>query len=720
MQPVQSEFNTLIEDTRFKPVSRIKVFPTAKTVPSLGFKVAFYDVANDSDMVVGDWWDESGVTLAYPISTGEIDDIIEPSSTIGFDWGVNGSPVPLSKGHLFAVRWQGFFFARYSGVYKFLLNTGKHSRLRIEFNNSYRTLKDPDDDSTVSNWTTPGIENGTKKELYAETSSLTAGNWYQIQIEFWSPEVKTPLSEPNFLSVLYEEPQNATTIYDEWGNSGGNVISDYESDYPIAKPLSAGVVNCSTPSGVRTSVTTGNVGFLVGSELTQVTRIVGEHSREEASQYSFDLPIPNATTLIDAVSANDTTINVESTDGFPSAGVAKIDGDIFTYTGKTLTTLTGVPSSGAMAVIDHDDSSVVSINGAGDYPFNPTSHSFGVIKAMRLCTIEIGYQDFETSPTNYYAHRIWGLVYPNPMVIRNMDGSDVLTVSVRDIRMLLTVDYFKNYPDFASYSLARYYRDSYLSEPDGIDRPVAYDRWSVQRAVRDILIKANIDPVLLYARQRKTVQGGANFAEDYSDYLIRSESQLDSNVKYGKPNATLEEDADDLYNWFFGYGSYFLDGISELAQNFLYQFGIQPDGKAVFSPINIPSKVYNDDSAEDNGINPSTIPLEVTSPNTLITLTRGNSHSITWDSDVSGTVKIELYRLGMSRVGDALWSRYRKDPIYGTIVASTTDDGTYSWSIPSALNILGNLDVPYKFKIKITDLNDTNNYDFSDVGFLID
>ena len=285
--------------------------------------------------------------------------------------------------------------------------------------------------------------------------------------------------------------------------------------------------------------------------------------------------------------------------------------------------------------------------------------------------------------------------------------------------MLLTTDYFKNYPDYASYSVGRYYRDSYSSEPDGIDRPVAYDRWSVSKAIRDIAIKANIDPILLYGRKRKTVQGGANFAEDYGDYLIRSESQLDSNTKYGKPQSTEDEDADDLYNWFFGYGSYYLDGISEISQNFLYHFGVQPDGNIVFQPINIPSIVYNNDGEEDDGVQPSQIPLEVTSPNTLTTLPKGGSHTITWDSDTVGNVKIELYRKGISRISDLLDSRYKKDPIYGNIIISTADDGSYLWNIPSDIRVTGLFGFPYFFKVKITDLDDDTNYDFSDDGFLI-
>lgn len=64
------------------------------------------------------------------------------------------------------------------------------------------------------------------------------------------------------------------------------------------------------------------------------------------------------TTATAAISANDTTLNVEDTTGFGTAGTGVIrdsqnDNDIFTWTGKTATTLTGVAGTGGNAVLAH-------------------------------------------------------------------------------------------------------------------------------------------------------------------------------------------------------------------------------------------------------------------------------------------------------------------------------------------------------------------------------
>ena len=72
--------------------------------------------------------------------------------------------------------------------------------------------------------------------------------------------------------------------------------------------------------------------------------------------YSTKLyPVANVTTLLDgAVTADDTTITVDSTNGFPSSGNFAIGTDKIVYTGKTSTTFTGCTSVSA-----HDDNSKV-------------------------------------------------------------------------------------------------------------------------------------------------------------------------------------------------------------------------------------------------------------------------------------------------------------------------------------------------------------------------
>lgn len=90
------------------------------------------------------------------------------------------------------------------------------------------------------------------------------------------------------------------------------------------------------------------------------------------SSYKFDnYPVFNKTTTLDgAVSADDGTITVISTAGFPSSGYIAIESDKISYTGKTGTTFTGCSSVSA-----HDDGTTVnsvvierSVDGEGMVP----------------------------------------------------------------------------------------------------------------------------------------------------------------------------------------------------------------------------------------------------------------------------------------------------------------------------------------------------------------
>jgi len=95
----------------------------------------------------------------------------------------------------------------------------------------------------------------------------------------------------------------------------------------------------------------------------------------------------------------------------------------------------------------------------------------------------------------------------------------------------------------------------------------------------------------------------------------------------------------------------------------------------------------------------STREITVTSPNGGENWQRGAVHAITWTSSNAGSyVKIELYKGGY----------YDR-----TITSSTSNDGSYSWSIPSTLATGTN------YKIKITSTSYTDVSDMSNSYFTI-
>ncbi|MCZ6701808.1 MAG: T9SS type A sorting domain-containing protein, partial [Ignavibacteria bacterium] len=90
--------------------------------------------------------------------------------------------------------------------------------------------------------------------------------------------------------------------------------------------------------------------------------------------------------------------------------------------------------------------------------------------------------------------------------------------------------------------------------------------------------------------------------------------------------------------------------------------------------------------------------IAVTSPNGGEFWQTGNTHTITWNDNLSGAIKIDLYKNG--------------NP-YLEISESTPNDGSKPWEIPS------NLAHGSDYKIKITSTTDPDFFDFSDAEFTI-
>jgi hypothetical protein len=100
-----------------------------------------------------------------------------------------------------------------------------------------------------------------------------------------------------------------------------------------------------------------------------------------------------------------------------------------------------------------------------------------------------------------------------------------------------------------------------------------------------------------------------------------------------------------------------------------------------------------DDFSEDFEIFTSIDSLTVTTPDSLTAWEMGTSQDITWTSIGSiADVKIELYKDGVFEM---------------EIIASTTNDGTYNWDIPT------DLEDGIDYQIKISDVSNSATYDES-------
>lgn len=92
---------------------------------------------------------------------------------------------------------------------------------------------------------------------------------------------------------------------------------------------------------------------VITNHLTEtLLNINGVSSEDLVPNYSSETKSIRTTLTVVCV-ANNTSITVNDTTGFPTSGTAEVNGDYFTWTGKTSTTLTGIPSSGEYALKNH-------------------------------------------------------------------------------------------------------------------------------------------------------------------------------------------------------------------------------------------------------------------------------------------------------------------------------------------------------------------------------
>lgn len=86
---------------------------------------------------------------------------------------------------------------------------------------------------------------------------------------------------------------------------------------------------------------------VIDNHLTSDFSTVEGRTTDYLSPNYIDVEATIKTNLTSAVTEGATSISVADTSGFPTSGTGSINGDTFTWTGKTATTFTGIPSSGS-------------------------------------------------------------------------------------------------------------------------------------------------------------------------------------------------------------------------------------------------------------------------------------------------------------------------------------------------------------------------------------
>ena len=119
--------------------------------------------------------------------------------------------------------------------------------------------------------------------------------------------------------------------------------------------------------------------------------------------------------------------------------------------------------------------------------------------------------------------------------------------------------------------------------------------------------------------------------------------------------------------------------------------------KLILSLLTIPLLLIISCSKEEPTAPSSSNEIKVVSPNGGESWLAGTSNTITWTSNISDDVKIDLYKGGS---------------ILYVIANSTSNSGNYLWTIPDTLH--SGID----YRIKVTSVLDSSITDYSDSGFV--
>lgn len=224
--------------------------------------------------------------------------------------------------------------------------------------------------------------------------------------------------------------------------------------------------------------------------------------------------------------------------------------------------------------------------------------SGNILKEGQLLSIKAGYK-VDNDPGNYtigtyeseyeLLPRFKGFINS----INKDRDSEKLNIECFGFDEIPNSDVIKNYPNPSSYWNFGYFNQFTAKEPDGINMPIAYDKWNLVHAVEDLFIKSGLPASLLY---------GTKYFQN-SGYALKSDNavidfgyQLDWNIDYGTGEIQNE----------YLYGSQFGDRILDTTISMIDAYGMfarfNNEGNFEIRSSNNPVYTYSDKSVAQNMI----------------------------------------------------------------------------------------------------------------------
>jgi hypothetical protein len=537
MIPVSLAKKNSFLDKKRIPIGKAEIYDTPYSVPSRGFRIEFYQGGNIESETFGD------IRFAGN------------DSKIMYDWG-EGVPEAIN-GFPYQICWLGYFYARFSGVYTFYAYGPNASRIVMMLDEHNGIM--PQELTYVSDLLIEKPQNA-GSSVSGDTFALVAGTWYPIKVEYWNA------GSPSYVAVLYREPDSVQDSDGKWSDYDSTGANHYGEIIEEHKVLSAGVVNYDETWFGR------EMAEFLSPVRLPVLSINGSKKLNEISEYSFEIGLDNENT-------EDTYYydNINDVIQFTTDDNVKIKKNrlVKIYTGYQLGcdnfsggTCTNTYATGWL------NEPLCSGLGNPSCPFNqPDSADYT--------------ETFTGFVTNFAFNR--------------QKGSDnSAEIICKDVLFLALNSLDENYPNTVSYAVAEYNEEETDggAGPNGISKPRAYDGWRLDKAIRDLLLHANIDATLLY---EKTVVDTVTAQEYFGKSLLEGKDiRLRKNYYYGVTDYVYPEaftvndpepsDSEQTYNFVGEFGDKLFDRISSLAEAFGFLFGADNSGNIYFKSIGTPTQ----------------------------------------------------------------------------------------------------------------------------------
>lgn len=160
-------------------------------------------------------------------------------------------------------------------------------------------------------------------------------------------------------------------------------------------------------------------------------------------------------------------------------------------------------------------------------------------------------------------------------IVRKADGRDAISVRCESFESLLKEQINLNYPEKFDYWTQGFHGDAENAvRPNSVTFPPTFDAFPIESAVRSLMLRAHIDPTLLYTRRQQLNNAGTIVESGRLFETSNPVLQLERGKDYGNPGIFYTTSkVDNEYRLKSNFGDKIFDYISEITTQYGWEWG---------------------------------------------------------------------------------------------------------------------------------------------------